>query len=144
MRTYLASEIGNARWVPCSKALRVAKIGALIGRLLGALGRLQPAEEVHLLGGIVLVDILVVAHYLIRRIFHAVEAATTGLLVNSNVVAQAPPQKSAVGIEIVRSAGKVVQVEGFDLAMTCAELSSFRVNVGRAATSDNKRAILLL
>ena len=108
------------------KGSRIPRREALGVAVIAALGSVRVADQgavkVHLLAWVILVNVDAVTHDVISGIFYRIEPAGFRMLGDSDGVAEAPAKAESVGVELVAVGGHSVEVEGFYLAVSGANV----------------------
>lgn len=131
-----AGIVGQRRGLPCSEAQGVAEVAPLIWRVCSV----EISEGVELLGRIIDMNIDTIASDVISTVLHGIELTGNGVLIDADIVAQAPTEQQAVGVEVV-DGSTVEQVKGLDLAVAGSNVLGERVDVGSAPTRHDKETI---
>lgn len=130
------SRPGEAIGIREREAERIAIVTTLLPRRAVPFSTpVEDTEEVQLLPGVVLVDVVSVAVQPVGRVLDAVDAPRHRVLRDADVVPQAPAQKPALGGVVIRPRSslavtrQVADIEGPHLRVAGGELQCGRVHV---------------
>lgn len=89
-------------------------------------------------------NVMAVPSDLIRRVLHAVNAASSRVFSYANRVSQTPAEAKTSCVELIWLPGHVGEIESSDLTVACGWTGGCEINVRRAASADKEHSWSLL